>query len=65
MALESSEGSSDSTVASIFAMCAEKEGEEGGGVSRTKERSHWCSLRVTLGSRTRDLVKGCCLLRQE
>ena len=40
MASGSSEARRDSTVSLIFAMCAEKEGEEGGGVSRTKERSH-------------------------
>ena len=39
MAPESSETRRDSTVCQTFAMCAEKEGEEGGGVSRTKERS--------------------------
>ena len=39
MASKSSEACRDSTVSWIFAMCAEKEGEDGGGTSRTKEGS--------------------------
>ena len=63
MASESSEARGDSTVSWIFAMYAEKEGEEGGGVSRTKERSRFVfPTCFALWSMTHDLVKGCCHL---